>query len=50
MNPDLYLKNRILLDKSTLLNEYDGTIEYINDDILSIKKNNLEKYERRIKI
>ncbi len=38
---DLYLKNKvILIHKSTLLNEYDGTIEYINDDTISIRKNN----------
>ena len=38
---DLYLKNKvILIHKSTLLNEYDGIIEYINDDIVSIRKNN----------
>jgi hypothetical protein len=38
---DLYLKNKvILIHKSTLLNEYDGIVEYINDDIVSIRKNN----------
>ena len=38
---DLYLKNKvILIHKSTLLNEYDGVVEYINDDIISIRKNN----------
>jgi hypothetical protein len=38
---DLYLKNKVvLIHKSTLLNEYDGKVEYINDDIVSIKKNN----------
>ena len=36
---DLYLKNKvILIHKSTLLNEYDGTVEYINDDTISIRK------------
>ena len=38
---DLYLKNKvILIHKSTLLNEYDGTIEYIKDNTISIRKNN----------
>ena len=38
---DLYLKNKvILIHKSTLLNEYDGTIEYINGNTISIRKNN----------
>lgn len=38
---DLYLKNKVvLIHKSTLLNDYNGIIEYINDDIISIRKNN----------
>ena len=38
-NNDLYLKNKvILIHKSTLLIEYDGTIEYIKDDTISIRK------------
>ena len=38
---DLYLKNKlILINKSTLNIDYDGTIEYIKDDKVTIKKNN----------
>jgi hypothetical protein len=38
---DLYLKNKlILINKSTLNIDYDGTIEYIKDDRVTIKKNN----------
>ena len=40
---DLYLKNKvILIHKSTLLNEYDGTVEYINDDIYKYKERIME--------
>ena len=41
---DLYLKNKlILINKSTLNIDYDGIIEYINDDKVTIKKNNGNK-------
>ena len=38
---DLYLKNSlILINKMTLEIEYEGIIEYMNDDKITIRKNN----------
>jgi hypothetical protein len=41
---ELYLKNKIILiNKSTLNIDYDGKVEYIADDRVTIKKNNGNK-------
>ncbi len=41
---ELYLKNKIILiHKSTLNIDYDGIVEYIRDDRVTIKKNNGNK-------
>ena len=43
---DLYLKNSLIfINKMTLQIEYEGIIEYIRDDKITIRKNN---YHRNI--